>query len=399
MTALYLDLTTGISGDMFMASLLDLGLSLEEIEGPLASLKLKGYELQVEETRKKGIRGLQFKVYLQNEEEEERNLSLITQLIQESELPERVKERAIQVFANVAQAEAWAHGTTIDKVHFHEVGAIDSIIDIVGVSLGLHLLEIEKVTASPIPLGHGFTMSRHGRIPVPAPATTYLLQGLPCYGAGIEKELVTPTGAALLRTIAKGFGSLPPMLLQRIGVGCGSRDLEIPNLLRAFLGQEKKRQEEGNTTEERVLVMTTYLDDLSPEILPYVRERLFLAGAFDVYITPTLMKKGRLGSSLQVLLPKERREEILAVLFEETSTLGVRIHEEERACLQREEKRVALYGQEIRVKIGKYRGQIINVAPEYRDCYQVAKETGMPLKEVYGKAMLAYHESKEGRHG
>lgn len=400
MATLYLQLTTGISGDMFMASLLDLGLSLEKLKSYLSTVHLEDYELQVEEVRKRGLRGLQFRVHLLKEEREERNLSLITHLIEDSQLPQEVKETSIEVFTNLAQAEAWAHGTSIHKVHFHEVGAIDSIIDIVGVSLGLYLLEIETIYASSIPLGQGFTMSRHGKIPLPATATTYLLQGVPCYGTGIERELVTPTGAALIRTLVKGFGPLKEMKVVKIGVGCGARDLEVPNILRVFLGEEKREGEENTRIKEKVLTITTQLDDLSPEILPYVQERLFLAGALDVYRTPIIMKKGRLGTELKVLLPIEKREELISILFEETSTLGVRIHEEERVCLHRTKELVSLFGHEVGIKLGLYRGRVMNIAPEYRDCYRVAREVGRPLKEVYQRAIVAYEQKcKEDGNG
>lgn len=407
MKTLYLDLTTGLSGDMLMAALLDLGLSIEKIEDALSSLELDGYDLQIKRVQKKGLGGLHFRVQLLKEEEEERDLSKITSIIRGGRLPEEAKETAIKVFKNLAEAEALAHGISIEEVHFHEVGALDSIIDIVGVSLGIHFLEIEKITASSVPLGEGYTDSRHGRIPIPAPATSYLLTGAPCYGTGIRAELVTPTGAAFLKTFVQEFGPMPRMLIQGVGIGVGSRDLEVPNILRVFLGEKEEEDTKAieaetkkETEKERIMVCTTTMDDLSPEVLPYVRERLFQAGALDVFITPTLMKKGRSGFEVQILLPVEREEEISTILFEETSTLGIRIHEEERLCLRRSQEKVLLYGQEIRVKIGIYRGRIINIAPEYEDCRRVAKEERISLQEVYRQAVEVYGQrTKEDRYG
>ncbi len=400
MRTLYLDLTTGLSGDMLMAALLDLGLSIEKIEDALSSLDLDGYDLQVERVQKRGLRGLHFRVQLLKEEKEERDLSKITSIIRGSRLPEEVKENAIRVFTHLAEAEALAHGTSIEEVHFHEVGALDSILDIVGVSLGLYYLKVRQITASSVPLGEGYTDSRHGRIPIPAPATSYLLTGVPCYGTGIRAELVTPTGAAFLKTFVEGFGPMPRMLLQGVGIGVGSRDLEVPNILRVFLGEKEEEdirgteaETETETGKERITVCTTTIDDLSPEVLPYVRERLFQAGALDVFITPTLMKKGRSGFEVQILLPVEREEEISTILFEETSTLGIRIHEEERLCLRRSQEKVLLYGREIRVKIGIYRGRIINIAPEYEDCRRVAREERTSLKEVYRQAVEVYGQT------
>lgn len=390
MAVLYLDICTGISGDMFLASLMDLGFSLDQLAADLSSLPLPPFQLQGGAVKKGGLLGKTFQVFPQQEEKEERSLSAILQLIGESSLPKEVKRTGAAVFTRLGEAEARVHGTSVEEVHFHEVGALDSIIDVLGVSLGLYHLQVDTLFSSPVPLGRGFTSSRHGPIPVPAPAAAVLLQGIPCYGTGIEAELVTPTGAALLSTLVTHYGSMPAMRIEGVGIGAGMRDLPLPNLLRVFLG----RRDESKT--EQVLILTTSMDDLSPEVFPYLRERLFAGGAVDVFITPLLMKKGRPGFQVQVLLPREKREEIARILFTESSTLGLRIREEERLCLERREVMVEVLGMKVTVKLGLYQGEVVNVSPEYADCYQVAEAQDMSLQQVYQLATTAYYQKQEG---
>lgn len=388
MAVLYLDLSTGISGDMFMAALLDVGFSLKQLEKELSSLSLPPFQLKEGEAKKGSLRGRTFQVIPLKEEKTDRNLTAILQMIHQSRLPGQVKKTAQEVFTKLGEAEAQVHGTSTAEVHFHEVGALDSIIDVVGVSLGLFRLQVDALYSSSVPLGQGFTSSQHGTIPLPAPATMMLLKGIPCYGTGIESELVTPTGAALLSTLVHEFGPLPEMRIQAVGVGAGKRDLPIPNLLRVFLGRQ------DTSTQERILILTTTIDDLSPEIYPYLRKRLFTEGAIDVYVTPLLMKKGRPGFQLQVLLPREKRESLIRVLFQESTTLGLRIREEERFCLERREVQVLVSGIPVRMKLGILQGEVVNLSPEYQDCLQVAQEEDIPLKEVYQKALLAYSRER-----
>ncbi|PKK82571.1 MAG: TIGR00299 family protein [candidate division Zixibacteria bacterium HGW-Zixibacteria-1] len=384
MKAIYFDCFAGISGDMTLGALVDAGLDIEKLKTELAKLKLEGYTITTEKVTKNGITGTKVNVQIE-EQKAHRHLKHINEIIDNSDLGDDIKQAGKKIFLRLAEAEAKIHNTTIEKIHFHEVGAIDAIIDIVGSVIGIKLLGIEKIYASRIHVGRGFVDCRHGKIPVPAPATVELLKDVPVFSTGIEKELTTPTGAAIISTLADSFGNLPAMNIGQIGYGAGTSDLEIPNLLRVMIGEVAKSDYETDA----VTVIETNIDDMNPEFYEYVSEKLFKQGALDVYTSPVYMKKSRPGVLLSVIADNDRIDDIISILFSETTTIGVRMHQVERMKLQREITTVnTIYG-DIRVKISKYKGQIKNIAPEYDDCKKIADENNIPLKDIYDAAKKA----------
>ncbi len=385
MKILYFDCFAGIAGDMIIGALLDAGLDLDELRGELATLKVPGYTLSAEKTARNSITGTKFNVNVSEEDHAHRHLKDIVELIDSSELSDTVKERSAQTFRTLAAAEASIHGESIESVHFHEVGGVDSIIDIIGSFIGLEKLGIEAVYASRVHLGTGFVRSAHGKIPVPAPATLALLQDVPVYSTGITSELVTPTGAAVLVTLAKEFGPLPRMTVERTGYGAGSRELEIPNLLRVCIGEAA-----GPAAKREELVLAeTNIDDMNPQLFDHVGERLFEQGALDVYLTPVQMKKGRPATVLSALVRPDKLDEVLSVIFSETTTLGVRINRIERAYLERELVKVETRYGTVSVKVARTAGGIANVSPEYEECRAIAAAQHLPLKDVYDEVKAA----------
>lgn len=391
----YLDCFAGISGDMTLGALVDAGLPLDTLKEDLALLALKGYTIKGEEITKEGIRGTKIRV-ITEEQDAHRHLSDIKKIIQESSLPEEVKEDSIAIFTRLAEAEAKIHGTTPEKIHFHEVGAMDAILDIVGAVCGFRRLGIEEVYASPVRTGTGFVQCAHGLLPVPAPATLELLQGVPVYGGNIAKELVTPTGAAILSHYVKEYGSLPEMEILQTGYGAGDWDLPIANLLRLIIGKKKKTKDHGlirfggagEIQQETVLMMETNLDDMNPEYYQYLTELLFQAGALDVSLVPVQMKKNRPGTILKVLMDPHVLAACQQIIFRQTTAIGHRVYPVEKYMLPYEI--IALTGpwgsQPLRVKIARLGKDIVNIGPEYEDCRRIALHTGLPLKEVYDNA-------------
>lgn len=378
----YLDCCGGISGDMLLAALIDAGAEVKVLRGHLESLGLQGYRLQTWEERKQGWRGTRVAVEV-TADQPERHLREILRLLDAADLPARVREKAAEVFRRLAEAEARVHGTSIDEVHFHEVGAVDAIIDVVGSILALHHLGVERIHCSPLPTGYGYVRARHGLLPVPAPATAELLRGVPVRGIPAEGELVTPTGAALATSLAANFGPLPDMVVERIGYGLGTYTYAVPNVVRVFVGTTTGQ----GMRREAVAVLETDIDDLNPELFPYVDQLLRKAGALDVILTQVLMKKGRPGVRLSVLCHPGCEERLLAIIFRETSTLGVRVRQEERALLHREVLQVVLPGGEVRVKVGYLPdGTVAQLSPEFEDCRSLAERTGRPLLDVYREA-------------
>jgi len=315
-----------------------------------------------------------------------RTYAEVRAIIEAGELPDPVREQALAVFHRLAEAEAKVHGATLDAVHFHEVGAVDSIVDIVGVALALHLLGVERVSASPVPTGSGTVTAAHGVMPVPAPATAELLRGIPLRAMEADGELTTPTGAAILAALATEFGPLPAMRVASLGYGAGRKDLAFPNVTRVFIGEAADLSEAT-----AVSVIEANLDDQSPELYHYVMERLFDAGALDVYLQPVLMKKGRPAQVLTVLCRPEALDSLVEILFAETTTFGIRYSERRRVVLQREWLTVAVSGGEVRVKVGRRGGRLQTLSPEYEDCRQLAASAGRPLKWVHTEALVAAH--------
>jgi len=378
MKTAYFDCFAGASGDMILGALIDAGLPLDALKQKLSTLPLKGYSLSATDGVKKGIGGTKFDVTI-TEDHHHRNLNKIREIIQNSGLSQGQMDKAIAIFTRLAEAEARIHRTSIDKIHFHEVGAVDSIIDITGAVIALDMLGIEEICSSRIHIGTGTLECAHGTLPVPAPATAELLKDIPVYSTGVESELVTPTGAAILSTLAESFGTMPSMRIEKTGYGLGGRDLSIPNFLRVMIGF-RGAGEDSDT----VQLIETNIDDMNPEFYEYVMDRLFKAGALDVTLIPVIMKKNRPGTILSVLASPELTELLAGIILKETSTLGVRISElRKRRILEREIRTVKTPWGNVNIKISKIDGNETGIAPEYEDCKRVAQETGLPLKKIY----------------
>lgn len=321
---------------------------------------------------------------------EHRNLHDIEEILDHSDLPKEVIAKAKEVFLVIAKAEAKVHGSTVEEIHFHEVGAIDTIIDVVGNILALQYLGIEKVFTTPVNTGFGFVECAHGQMPVPTPATAELLQGIPNYRGTVEKEMTTPTGAALLKVLASPVKEVPDGFSgETIGYGAGTRDVEIPNVLRVTMGLRNETVGNGNSGSavERLLFLECNLDDLNPEIMPYVLEKLLAAGALDAWLQPVIMKKGRPAQTLKVLCSPEQRQVMEQIMFTQTTTLGVRAYYVERTALERRWKTVQTPWGEVRVKEGLLDGKVVNAVPEFEDCKKIAEANGVPLKAVETAAL------------
>jgi uncharacterized protein (TIGR00299 family) protein len=426
----YLDCFAGISGDMFLGALVDAGVDPKILHEATAALNLNA-ALTIEMVDRSGIYATKITVYegtalaekthehessnnteqqththqhnpktqhqhkaghthdhphtQENEHTHGRSLTVIRTLIQSANLKPAVKQTAIHAFELLGASEAKIHNVSIEKIYFHEVGAVDAIVDIVAASAGIHALAIDRWFCSPLNVGGGMVDCAHGRFPVPAPATADLLRGLPTYSAHVEKELVTPTGAALIRALAPTFGQQPAMRVQHIGYGAGTRNpKDFPNVLRLNIG------ETTDATHSSVAVLETAIDDLSPQILAYVTERALALGALDVMSTAVQMKKGRLGTLLTILADDAHVAALEDLLLRETSTLGVRIHHERRSCLDRAHTTVVTPYGDIRIKLGSRSGEVLNAAPEFEDCRIAAQKHNVPLKLVQQAAIAAY---------
>jgi uncharacterized protein (TIGR00299 family) protein len=385
MKTLYFDCFSGAAGDMIVGALLDLGVDFDKLKKALDSLDVSGYTIRAEKVKKKGVMATQFIVELDPEAEQpHRHLRHVLEIIDKGDLPDQVKRASGETFHRIAEAEAAVHGTTIEKVHFHEVGAIDSIVDVVGAHFCLHELGYSHIAASPLHVGAGTVKCTHGIMPVPAPATALLLKGIPSYGGEVPYELVTPTGAALLGQIAASFGPIPVMRIEAMGYGSGSRDLEDrANVLRVVMGVSTA----GTGTTESITVMETNIDDMNPELLPELIGELLDAGARDAFLTPILAKKGRPAYVVTVLCDDSHVQGMASVLFRNSTTLGVRLRREERICLAREWKSATTEWGNVRVKIGRFEGQRTVAAPEFDDCRKLAKDRGVTAATVYQAAL------------
>lgn len=380
----YLDCASGMSGDMTLAALVDAGVPLEALNEAIASLGLD-CRLVATEVRKKGFRALQITVE-HPPQHGHRHLHQIGSLIEQSGLTDRQKRTAVKIFTRLAEAEAKVHGTCVEKVHFHEVGAVDSIADICGVAVGMDLLGMERLMASPVPVGGGWVCMEHGRVPVPAPATAELLRGIPLADSEVACELTTPTGAAILATLVDQFGPLPAMRIEAIGYGAGSRDLEEqPNLLRLFVGTAVEP-----VLADAVWMLETNLDDTSGEWIGYCMARLLEAGALDVYTTAIQMKKNRPGVKLSVLCRSGDLEQMESILFQETTTLGVRRWPVSRHLLPRSAHTVQTPWGAIHGKVGWGPDGVARFSPEFEACQQVAIQHRVPLRVVYESAQQAF---------
>jgi len=399
MKILYFDCFSGISGDMILGALVDIGLDPSELQAELEKLRLDGWRLEVSKVPRQGLTGTQVKVIIE-EAQTPRKVSETLGIIDNSSLEDEAKSKSKAILERIGEVESKVHGQPMSEFHLHELGSIDTIIDVVGAATGIIRLQIDKVYSSSIHVGKGFVNSSHGPLPVPAPATLELLASAkaPIYGKDIETELVTPTGAAILTYLVDGFGSLPTMHIERTGYGAGAKNLPIPNLLRVFLGTQISDATASDYLEESCVTIEANIDDMNPELYSYVMDRLFQIGALDVYMVPIYMKKNRPGVLLGVLACEETAEAVVDTVLTETTTLGVRIHDTRRKVLPREEVQVTTKYGDVKVKVAKAGGRIINVSPEYESCRVLAEKLGVPLKEVYQEALrVAYSQQFQSK--
>ncbi len=391
----YFDCFSGISGDMFLGAMVDAGLDLADLERELRKLPLEGWELSARDVKRHAIAATKVDVEDNSGEHAHRGLSDIAKIVQGSSLDDEIKGASMRIFTRLADAEAAAHRVPREQIHFHEVGAIDSIVDTVGAATAVHLMGIEEVYASPIPGGRGFVKCAHGLMPLPAPGTMELLKGVPIQPSDVEKELVTPTGAAIIATLASGFGGIPRMTVDAIGYGAGGRDLEAqPNMLRALIGM--KAGQGGGGLADSITIVQTNIDDQSPEAFGYVLELLMKRGALDAYFTPIMMKKGRPAYQLSILCRHEDAKVLSALILEHTTTFGVRMWEASRSMLSREYHTVDTSYGVVTVKVGMA-GNVQKIAPEFDDCRRLAEESDAPIRDVYDAAVRAYGDSREDR--
>jgi len=393
----YLDCSSGISGDMLLAALLDAGVDAHQLLKELKKMRLGFYEFRLTRAVRGNLVGTRVDIRIPAQQPP-RKLRDIEEMIGKTELAETVKEKALKIFRRLAEAEGKLHNLPPGEVHFHEVGAVDAIIDIVGACLGLELLEITELVCSPLNVGGGRVETEHGLLPVPAPATAELLKEIPLYSTGIEGELVTPTGAAIVSTLAVSFGPMPAMKVERIGYGAGEKDFpKHANVARLFVGEsvEVVKAQPGAAGDELVSVIEANLDDMSPQLYGYFVEQALAAGALDVTCSAVQMKKNRPGLLVTVLCAPESSDALAELLFEQTTTIGLRIYEARRKVLERDLVSVETPYGEVRVKVARHEGKVLNVAPEYEDCQRLAAEKAVPLKEVILAAQVAYAKKRD----
>ncbi len=385
MRTAYFDLVSGISGDMTVAALLDLGVPRRRLQEELEKLRGVDFRIRVGRKTVNGIRAARFQVIV-GADPPRRSWSGIRRLIERSGLPAEVKSRSLDIFSNLAEAEAKIHGVAPDEVHFHEVGSVDSIVDVVAVAIGTCFLEIDEFACSAVPLGRGLTRSMHGVLPVPAPATLELLRGFPVEDAGLEAENVTPTGAAILSALVTRRGEAPAMRIERTGYGAGTLEFpDRPNVLRIVLGESGPALDR-----DRMMVMETQIDDMNPELYDYVLERLFAAGARDVTLSAVQMKKNRPGTLLRILAEPELREALAEVVLRETSTLGVRCYPVDRLVLRREVRKLKTRFGTLTVKVAEEPGGGKRATPEYDEARKIAASKKVPLKAVYDEVTRCF---------
>jgi uncharacterized protein (TIGR00299 family) protein len=387
----YFDCFSGISGDMTLGALVDAGCAVERLRSELRGLQVPGWELTAEKVWKNAMSATYVRVVTEDQSKH-RSLSAILDILQKSQLAADVRDRAGTIFQKLGEAEARVHDVPVEKIHFHEVGAVDAIVDIVGACVGFHALGIERFACSALNVGGGAAKMAHGVLPVPAPATANLLQGKPTYSNGVQKELVTPTGAAIVATLCDSFGPQPAMSVSAIGYGAGTADLEgQPNVLRIMIGETAEKAVVG--FDEEIAVIEANLDDMNPQIYGYFLEKALGAGALDVYTTPVQMKKNRPGTLLSVLCKPQDTNALMTLIFAETTTFGARSYRAQRRVLPREWVSVATEYGDVRIKVSRVNGRILHVAPEFEDCRKLAEEKNVPLQRVIAEAMRSFEKS------
>ena len=388
MNLAYFDCFSGISGDMTLGALIDAGCDVAHLRKELQALQVPGWELSSEKVWKNGMAATFAKVKTEDQKKH-RSLTDILEILKKSQLDSQVRDRASAIFQKLGEAEARVHDVPLEKIHFHEVSAVDAIVDIVGACIGFQALGIDKFACSPLNVGGGTAKMAHGVLPVPAPATANLLQGKPTYSNGVQRELVTPTGAAIVATLCDRFGPQPPMTVSAIGYGAGTADLEgQPNVLRIMIGDAAEKVFPGY--DEEISVIEANLDDMNPQIYGYFLEKALAAGALDVYTTPVQMKKNRPGTLLTVLCKPQHANALTSMIFAETTTFGVRTTRAQRRILPREHVSVSTTFGDVRIKLSRVNGRILHVSPEFDDCRKLAVEKNVPLQQVINEALRRY---------
>jgi len=395
----YLDIAIGISGDMTLGALVDAGVELSELRQQLHGLAVSDWQITAEKVSKAGIQATKVTVTTtasdratdHHAHHQHASYTELRDVIAGADLPSDVVNSSLQVLDSIAQAEASVHGMALEKVHFHELAGIDTLIDIVGSVIGLRMLGIEKLYCSALPVSHGFVDTAHGHLPVPPPAVAELLKGYPTVPVDINEETATPTGAALATTLCEQAGTFPAMTVEQVGYGAGSKDFPgCPNVLRLWVGQSAGGDKSLSIDE--VVTIEANVDDMNPELHPYVVEQVFAAGALDVWLTPIQMKKGRLAVKISALAAPSEAEAVASAILRESTTFGVRLTCSQRRCLNRESVTVTTRFGELSVKVGYLDGRVATVAPEYEDCLQAAHKHGVPVKTVYSVALAAADE-------
>ena len=386
MKTLYFDCFAGASGDMILGAMVGAGVDPNFLREQLSLLPVTGFKIDFETVNRSGLSATYARVETAHEHKH-RHLSDIKQIIEGSRLSDPVKQRAVQIFTRLAEAEARVHNEPVDHVHFHEVGALDAIVDVVGAAICFEALKIDRFVCSSIHVGSGMVKMAHGQFPIPPPAVTELLKGVPFYATEIKGELLTPTGAAIITTVCNEYGPIPQMLTEATGYGAGTREYQdFPNVLRVLLGET----EDKTATDERLWMLETNLDDASPQIVGHVMDRVLELGALDCFFTPVQMKKNRPGVLMSVLCRRDEKEAVMRLLFMETTTLGIRSYEVTRRALQRSVVQVETQYGPIDVKVAHLDGRVVNEMPEFEQCRQAAVHANVPLKVVEEAARVAY---------
>lgn len=385
----YFDCFSGAAGDMILGALLDAGLPLDVLQGELSKLDLHHFHLRSERVTKRGLSGTKAHVCIDEDHhgQHHRHLGDIERIIEDSGLQQSVKTKSLAIFRSLAEAEAKIHATSVENIHFHEVGAMDAIVDVIGSVIGLAALEVDTIFCSAMNVGSGTIRCAHGVLPVPAPATAELTRGKPVYSNGVVGELLTPTAAAILTTLSSGFGPIPSMVCERIGYGAGSADLETPNLLRVFIGYGEK-ESTGYETEVAAVIETT-IDDMNPQMYDYLVEKILGMGVYDIFLLPVQMKKNRPGTLVTVICPPEQVSAVSDILLRETTTIGLRWRIDNRIKARRSIREISTEYGNIRIKIARAGSEIVNITPEYDDCKRLALEKSIPLKRVLEAARAA----------
>lgn len=381
----YFDCFSGVSGDMILGALVDAGLEMERLQAAISGLGVPGIQLSAEQVKRGAFVGTRVHVRTEEQGHPHRRLPDIEAILDRADLPEPVRDDARRIFRRLAEAEATVHGTTPDRIHFHEVGALDALADVVGAAWGIRQLGLARIQVSPINLGSGFIQAAHGKMPVPAPGTAALLTGVPAYGSEIPVELTTPTGAAILTTLAATYGPMPAMTVRRVAYGAGHHDLkEQPNLLRLIIGELS-----GDLDRDQVTILEATIDDMNPQFFEPLMDRLFEAGALDVFLSPVIMKKSRPGTTLTVLAEPAVADQLAALILTHSSTFGVRAHTATRWKLFRDLITVQTSHGPVRVKRGWSGDRTTILSPEYEDCRRVSQAAGVPIQVIYDEARQA----------